>query len=378
MKLKIDGAEKNNEDSLHVESYRVIWMTLVAPTKKKKERPSESCMMVSSMDYSSEEDLYLLEEVKCYHLHGRIPDKDKGKEIVINEDIIPIDPKKKNIPSKRSQKVSKADDVASKITGNSLIIFRKKFHFLNDLIMKVLRAGLRFLSPPKLIDILMTCGVSFSQLSYRAMLALSPECLSQMGHLISDMQGHISFRSKWLNIHIWDPLRGWVLNLPDVDTLHYEVCYLSRYVDEEFLFKVRLFTHAGRSHAHMLRKSAKAPEVVIQPSKAPPKWPGNEGDPHASKKKRVEEILIVTSKVIEDENNRLQSLLSEKEAISQSEQSPSRVIEEFKKFVAFKMIIHDQIQEARDHIYDVAVKALELEYMEEVFIRGFLKGVRLV
>ncbi|KAH0457412.1 hypothetical protein IEQ34_012727 [Dendrobium chrysotoxum] len=50
----------------------------------------------------------------------------------------------------------------------------------------------------------------------------------------------------------------------------------------------------------------------------------------------------------------------------------------FKKSDAFKMIIHDQIQETRDHIYDVEVKALELACMEEGFIRGFLKGVRLV
>ncbi|KAL0913316.1 hypothetical protein M5K25_016767 [Dendrobium thyrsiflorum] len=74
----------------------------------------------------------------------------------------------------------------------------------------------------------------------------------------------------------------------------------------------------------------------------------------------------------------LQSLLSEKETRSQSEQSPSRVIEEFKRSIAFKMIIQDQIQEARDHIYDIEVKALEQECIEEGFVRGFLKGVRLV
>ncbi|KAH0464760.1 hypothetical protein IEQ34_004863 [Dendrobium chrysotoxum] len=38
----------------------------------------------------------------------------------------------------------------------------------------------------------------------------------------------------------------------------------------------------------------------------------------------------------------------------------------------------DQIQEAHDRIYDVEVKALELKCIEEGFIRGFLKGVRLV
>jgi len=38
------------------------------------------------------------------------------------------------------------------------------------------------------------------------------------------------------------------------------------------------------------------------------------------------------------------------------------------------MIIQDQIQEARDHIYNMEVKALVLECMEEGFIRGFFEG----
>ncbi|KAL0924970.1 hypothetical protein M5K25_005831 [Dendrobium thyrsiflorum] len=67
-------------------------------------------------------------------------------------------------------------------------------------------------------------------------------------------------------------------------------------------------------------------------------------------------------------------MLSEKEA----HQLPSTVIEEFKKSFAFKIIVKDHIQEARNHIYDVEVKALEVECMEEGFIRGFMKGVRVV
>ncbi|KAI0511976.1 hypothetical protein KFK09_012610 [Dendrobium nobile] len=91
-----------------------------------------------------------------------------------------------------------------------------------------------------------------------------------------------------------------------------------------------------------------------------------------------QQILEEKIAAIENENERLQSLLSEKEAKFKSEQSFSRVIEEFKKSIAFKMIVQDEVQKARDHIYDVEVKALELERMEEGFIRGFLKGVRLV
>ncbi|KAH0449791.1 hypothetical protein IEQ34_020483 [Dendrobium chrysotoxum] len=43
----------------------------------------------------------------------------------------------------------------------------------------------------------------------------------------------------------------------------------------------------------------------------------------------------------------------------------------------FKTIIQDHLQEACEHIYDVEVKALERQCMDEGFTRGFLKGVRL-
>ncbi|KAH0463677.1 hypothetical protein IEQ34_008259 [Dendrobium chrysotoxum] len=437
---------------------------------------------------------------------------------------------------KRAQKAPKADDVISTVTEDSFISFRKKFHFPNDLVMKVpartdracfpppgyvtvyefsLRAGLRFPPSSELIDILTLCGVCLSQFSYRAMsivmglivlfrdrgVVLSSECLSRMGRLFSDAQGCISFRSKWLDIRTRDPSKGWVSNffyvqndwglqekwgklkelpvplhigvedllrilkLPDLDALHYEVRYLSRYVDEEYLFKVGLSTQAGRSHAQMLKKSARVPEVV--PQKNHSKRPGSEEVLQASRKKRADEVLTVVSKgpraspsksyipedvlnhqcigrrraeelgeykkkydskvkemkvvedqlegcrtelankitsvssqnermdrlhielveaqatikqqekaqqVLEAENEMLQSVLSEKEA----QQLLSAVIEEFKKSYAFKIIIEDHIQEARSHIYDVEVKALEAECAEDGFIRGFMKGVRTV
>ncbi|KAH0467059.1 hypothetical protein IEQ34_004297 [Dendrobium chrysotoxum] len=378
-----------------------------------------------------------------------------------------------------------------------------------------LRAGLRFPPSSELIDILTLCGVCLSQFSYRAMsivmglivlfrdrgVVLSSECLSRMGRLFSDAQGRVSFRSKWLDIRTRDPSKGWISNffyvqndwglqekwgklkelpvplhigaedllrilkLPDLDALHYELRYLSRYVDEEYLFKVGLSTQAGRSHAQMLKKSARVPEVV--PQKNHSKRPGSEEGLQALRKKRAGKILTVVSKgpraspsksyipedvlnhqcigrrraeelgeykkkyeskvkemkvvedqlegcrtelankitsvssqnermdrlhielveaqatikqqekaqqVLEAENERLQSVLSEKEA----QQLPSAVIEEFKKSYTFKIIIEDHIQEARSHIYDVEVKALEAECAEDGFIRGFMKGVRTV
>ncbi|KAH0465069.1 hypothetical protein IEQ34_005172 [Dendrobium chrysotoxum] len=342
---------------------------------------------------------------------------------------------------KRAQKAPKADDVISTVTEDSFISFRKKFHFPNDLVMKVpartdrayfpppgyvtvyefsLRAGLRFPPSSELIDILTLCGVCLSQFSYKAMsivmgmivlfrdrgVVLSSECLSRMGRLFSDAQGRISFRSKWLDIRTRDPSKGWISNffyvqndwglqekwgklkelpvplhigaedllrilkLPDLDALHYEVRYLSRYVDEEYLFKVGLSTQAGRSHAQMLKKSTRVTEVV--PQKNHSKRPGSEEE-------LVEAQAMIkqqekAQQVLEAENERLQSVLSEKEA----QQLPSAVIEEFKKSYAFKIIIEDHIQEARSHIYDVEVKALEAECAEDGFIRGFMKGVRTV
>ncbi|KAH0459192.1 hypothetical protein IEQ34_012006 [Dendrobium chrysotoxum] len=171
-----------------------------------------------------------------------------------------------------------------------------------------------------------------------------------------------------LHIGAEDLLR--ILKLPALDALHYEVRYLSRYVDDEYLFKVGLSTQAGRSHAQMLKKSARVPEVV--PQKNHSKRPGSEEElveAQATIKQQEK-----AQQVLEAENERLQSVLSEKEA----QQLPSAVIEEFKKSYAFKIIIEDHIQEARSHIYDVEVKALEAECAEDGFIRGFMKGVRIV
>ncbi|KAH0459373.1 hypothetical protein IEQ34_012187 [Dendrobium chrysotoxum] len=326
---------------------------------------------------------------------------------------------------KRTQKAPKVDDVISTVTEDSFISFRKKFYFPNDLVMRVpartdracfpppgyvtvyefsLQAGLRFCSflrtdrhsDDLAISIVMGLIVRFRDRG----VVLSSECLSRMGRLFSDAQGHILFRSKWLDIRTRDPSKGWISNffyvqndwglqekwgklkelhvplhigaedllrilkLLNLDALHYEVRYLSRYVDEEYLFKVGLSTQAGRSHAQMLKKSARVPEVVPQKNHSK-----RQGSEEATIKQQEK-----AQQVLETENERLQSVLSEKEA----QQLPSVVIEEFKKSYAFKIIIEDHIQEARSHIYDVEVKALEAECVEGGFIRGFMKGVRTV
>ncbi|KAH0456590.1 hypothetical protein IEQ34_014497 [Dendrobium chrysotoxum] len=114
----------------------------------------------------------------------------------------------------------------------------------------------------------------------------------------------------------------------------------------------------------MLKKSVKVSEAVIQSSKIPPKRPGSEDNVQTVKKKRVEEVLAVTSK-------------DPHISLSKSH-IPEDVLKHQCKSAAFKIIVEDHIQEARNHIYDVEVKALEADYMEEGFIRGFMKGVRAV
>ncbi|PKU66044.1 hypothetical protein MA16_Dca009120 [Dendrobium catenatum] len=81
--------------------------------------------------------------------------------------------------------------------------------------------------------------------------------------------------------------------------------------------------------------------------------------------------------LLEAKDKESQVLIAEKEA-ALSSLEPSRVIEDFKKSIAFKTIVQDHVEEARDHIYDIEVKGLEQQCTEDGFIRGFFKGVRLM
>ncbi|KAI0494884.1 hypothetical protein KFK09_025030 [Dendrobium nobile] len=92
------------------------------------------------------------------------------------------------------------------------------------------------------------------------------------------------------------------------------------------------------------------------------------------KEQKVSEEKIVS---LEAKDKKSQAIIAEKEAALTGSE-PSRVIEDFKKSIAFKTIVHDHVEEARDHIYEIEVKELEQQCTEDVFIRGFLKGVRLM
>ncbi|KAL0919372.1 hypothetical protein M5K25_011463 [Dendrobium thyrsiflorum] len=229
-----------------------------------------------------------------------------------------------------------------------------------------------------------------------------------------------------------------ILKVPNIEHLLYEVRYLGIYIEEEFLFKVGLSIHAGRSEAKMLKKSSKVPELPDPaPAPVPKVTPKRQdvlnhqciGRRHADdlllRRKYLETELthslnkwnaefvkikylqgeykrkydsrtkeaknqqiyqlqvglegaqVVISQLwkdqktsaekvckLEAENKRSHTLLDEKEA-TLSDLESSRIIEDFKKSIAFKSIIQDHVQEARDHIYDVEVKALELQCIDE-------------
>ncbi|KAH0449542.1 hypothetical protein IEQ34_020234 [Dendrobium chrysotoxum] len=185
--------------------------------------------------------------------------------------------------------------MVSTITSYSLIVFRKKFYFPNDLIIRApqnldqvyfppsrcltiyeisLRVGLQFFLPSELIDISTTCGVSISQFSYRAMSiviglivffrdhgeVLTPEFFSHMGRFTCDIQSHRSkswdsefffVKNNWNLIKKWGKLKELPvllhigeedilgdLKILDVKNLLYEICYLNKYIEEDYLFKV--------------------------------------------------------------------------------------------------------------------------------------------
>ncbi|KAL0928508.1 hypothetical protein M5K25_000392 [Dendrobium thyrsiflorum] len=67
--LKVAEAEEANEELFSVETCRIISVTAVATTKDKydEELAVEICLATSSMDYSSEEDLYFPREVESEH-----------------------------------------------------------------------------------------------------------------------------------------------------------------------------------------------------------------------------------------------------------------------------------------------------------------------
>ncbi|PKU69851.1 hypothetical protein MA16_Dca017141 [Dendrobium catenatum] len=386
----------------------------------------------------------------------------------------------------RPNKEARVDETTSTVTNDFLFLFCKNYHFPNDVKTMVpkrsdraslppsgyltvsethIRAGLRFPPSTELIEVLQRCGVNLSQFSFRAMsvtvglialfrdrgATMTPEHLSRMGRFTKKW-GKMKDLSSPLHVREEDIMR--ILKVPDLDHLLFEVLHMSKYTEEEFLFKVGLSFYAGRSDARMLKPTSRVPEHPAPTSKAAPKRPTRDEDPQFShlgieiddwnsefvkikylqgefKRKydqKVKEVKVLEEELsecrtelanimhyvslqnwqanrhqidleeaqetitrllkdqkaskekiasLEEKDKKSHSLIAEKEA-DLSGTEPSKVIEDFKKSIAFKTIIQDHVQEARDHVYDIEVKGLEQQCTEDGFIRGFFKGVRLM
>ncbi|KAH0449918.1 hypothetical protein IEQ34_020610 [Dendrobium chrysotoxum] len=267
------------------------------------------------------------------------------------------------------------------------MLLHKNFHIPNDVVTTVpkrsdwaslpppgfltvsetsLRAGLHFSHPAELVEILRRCGVCLSQFSYRAMsvtvgpialfrdqgAVLTLEHLSWMGRLTSDMQGRVTFRCKWLDMRTRDPAKSWsssyffvrndwgllekwekMRDLPA--PLHV------REEDIMRLLKVPDIEHLLYEIDHLQVNLERAQAMITQLRE----------DQRASREKVV---------VLEAENKRSQTLIAEQETVLTGFES-LRVINDFKKSIDFKIIIQDHQQ-----------------CLDDGFIRGFLKGVRLM
>ncbi|KAH0448474.1 hypothetical protein IEQ34_022274 [Dendrobium chrysotoxum] len=270
-----------------------------------------------------------------------------------------------------------------------------------------------------------------------------------------------------VHLHVGEEAIHRILNIPGVKHLLFENRYLTKYIEEEFLFKVGLSIQAGRLEAKMLKKSSKAHELPAPSSKIPSKQK-SDNPPALLKKKKLEGISTRTGQlshcmelevkfmhtlnewndefvkvkylqgeykrkynhkskavneleveltdcrtelansmtasslknqqidrlqielveaqemitqllkdqnvsgekvvVLEAKNKKSRTLIAEKETALFGLEF-LRIIEDFKKFIDFKISILDHLQEAREHIYNVEVKASP---------GGFLKGVQLV
>ncbi|KAH0461167.1 hypothetical protein IEQ34_008742 [Dendrobium chrysotoxum] len=136
---------------------------------------------------------------------------------------------------------------------------------------------------------------------------LTPEHLSRMGRFTSDTHGHVTFRSKWLDLRTRDPLKNWA---------------------NAFFFV--------KKDWGMLEKWGKMKDLTA------PLHVGEEDIMRIFQVPDIEHFLFEVRHM-------------------------TRYIEEEFLF-----------KEARDHIYDIEVEALEQQCIEDGFIRGFLKGVRLM
>ncbi|KAH0463410.1 hypothetical protein IEQ34_007992 [Dendrobium chrysotoxum] len=85
-----------------------------------------------------------------------------------------------------------------------------------------------------------------------------------IGHAYLRSFNELGLIAKWRKIkdlpapfHIREEDIMRILKVPDIEHLLYEIHYLNKYIEEDFLFRFWLLFHAGRSDARMLKMSSK-------------------------------------------------------------------------------------------------------------------------
>ncbi|KAH0455205.1 hypothetical protein IEQ34_015237 [Dendrobium chrysotoxum] len=235
---------------------------------------------------------------------------------------------------------------------------------------------------------------------------LTPENLSRMGRFTSDTHGR-GLLEKWgkmkdlpAPLHVGEEDIMRILKVSDIEHLLFEWLRLGieltdalnewnsefvkiKYLQGEFKWK---YDHKTRE-ANILEEELSECRTELANTMQSISLQNRQADQHQIDLAEARTIITQLLKYqkaskekivsLEAKNKRSQTLIAEKEAAFSGSES-SKIIEDFKKSIAFKTIIQDHVQEARDHIYDIKVKALEQQCIEDGFIRGFLKGVRLM
>ncbi|KAH0463906.1 hypothetical protein IEQ34_006692 [Dendrobium chrysotoxum] len=296
------------------------------------------------------------------------------------------------------------------------MILHKNFHIPNDVVTTIPKRSDRAgLPPPGYLTFSKTMTVGLIALFKDRGAVLTPEHLLRMGRLTSDMQGRVTFRCKWLDMctrfpanswsssyffvrNDWGLLEKWgnmrdlpaplhvgekdimrLLKVPDIEHLLYEVRYLNKYIEEEFMFKVGLSFHPRRSDARMLKPTSKVPEPPAPVPKAAFKRQVGGEDPQILlKKKKLEGAAASTSKVPPVSSPvkfRVPRDVLSNQCLSRGTELEAELtgaLNEWNaEFVKLKTMF-------RRLAYEVEVKALEQQCLDDGFIRGFLKGVCLM
>ncbi|KAL0914223.1 hypothetical protein M5K25_017736 [Dendrobium thyrsiflorum] len=120
-----------------------------------------------------------------------------------------------------------------------------------------------------------------------------PRSVKELGHLI-EKWGKLKDLPAPLHVGEEDIMR--ILKVPDIEHLLYEVRYLSKYIEEEFLSKIGLSFHTWRSEVRMLKISSKAPDLPVPVSMVALKRQARGGDPQSLKKKKFEGVATNANK----------------------------------------------------------------------------------